>query len=217
MSHINLSTLSDKRKVAPAADRNKEPILEVLQRVLPPSGFVLEVASGTGQHAAHFAPQLKPRLWLPSDPSLPACESIRAWAAHCPSDNLLPPLVLDASVAEWPEQVQEALGPTGGASVSGIVNMVHIAPWACCLGLMRGAGQLLQRGGVLVLYGPFLRAGVETAPSNLAFDASLRAQDPALGLRQLEDVAAVASGQGLRLGEVVDMPANNVIAVFHKL
>jgi hypothetical protein len=190
----------DPRLFAAATQRNRQPILEVLSRILPGSGLVLEIASGSGEHAVWFAQHLRPLLWQPSDPD-PACRrSIAAHASgvHCPT--LEPPLDLDVTAASWPIEHAEAMV---------CINMVHIAPWAATEGLIGGAARILPAGGVLYLYGPFLRDGVPSAPSNLAFDASLRARDPAWGLRRVEALAALAEPRGLELAEVVEMPANN--------
>lgn len=201
----------DLRQYAPATDRNREPILAVLQQVLPPTGCVLEIASGTGQHAIYCAPQLQPRRWLPSDPNPIARDSIEAWRVACPTENLLPPLDINAASPDWPSKAQAV-----AADITAIVNinMIHISPWASCLGLMAGAGQILPAGGVLYLYGPFRRQGQPTAPSNEAFDRQLRSQNPEWGLRALEEVVAVAAQQSLTLKEVVEMPANNLSVVF---
>ncbi|MBD0335197.1 MAG: DUF938 domain-containing protein [Cyanobacteria bacterium Co-bin13] len=203
----------DLRQHAPAAERNREPILAVLKRVLPPTGCVLEIASGSGQHAVYCAPQLRPRRWLPSDPSPFARDSIQAWIAHSPTDNLLPPIDLDAADPAWPNSV-EPLVPDLTAIVN--INMIHISAWQSCLGLMAGAGRILPSGGVLYLYGPFRRQGQPTAASNEAFDQKLRSQDSEWGLRHLEDVAAAAANQQLRLQEVIEMPANNLSVIFER-
>jgi SAM-dependent methyltransferase len=195
------------KREAPAAARNREPIAAVLREVLPASGTILEVASGTGEHAAHFA-SLWPELrWQPSDPDPDAIASIRAWREEAGLANLLEPVVLDASADSWPLAEADAIL---------CINMVHISPWEATTGLMRGAGRLLAAGAPLILYGPYRRAGVATAPSNQAFDASLRARDPQWGLRELEAVEAEAGRNGLRLERVVEMPANNVTAVFRR-
>lgn len=195
----------DPRRVAPAAARNRDPILAVLRRVLPPSGLVLEVASGTGEHAAHFAAALPALRFQPSDPDPASRASIDAWCAGLP--NVRPALALDAAAAKWPLDHADAVL---------CINMVHISPWAATLGLLRGAARLLPPGGPLVLYGPYRRAGVPTAPSNDAFDADLRARNPAWGLRQLEEVAAEAAAAGFGLPEIVEMPANNLTVIFRR-
>ena len=194
----------DARRFAPAAARNREPLLEVLRGILPAQGLVLEVASGTGEHAVHIATALPGLTWQPSDPSEEARRSIDAWAAAHP--NIRPALALDASAWPWPIAAADALL---------CVNMIHIAPWAAGLGLLRGAAALLPPGAPLVLYGPYLRDGVATAPSNLDFDASLKARNPEWGLRRLEDVAAAA--KGFALERVLEMPANNLTVVFRRI
>lgn len=193
----------DPRRFAPAAARNRDALLEVLRGVLPAQGLVLEVASGTGEHAVHIAAALPGLTWQPSDPSEEARRSIDAWAQG--QAKIRPALALDASAWPWPIQAADALL---------CVNMIHIAPWAACLGLLRGAAALLPPGAPLVLYGPYLRDGVETAPSNLDFDASLKSRHPEWGLRRLEDVAAAA--EGFALEQVIEMPANNLTVVFRR-
>lgn len=197
----------DDRQSAPAALRNRDPILDVLRGALPASGLVLEVASGTGEHAIHFARALPGLAWQPSDPDPAARRSIAAWAAVEGLANVLPPLDLDASREGWPL-----------ASADGIVciNMIHISPWTATEGLLRGAGRILAAGAPLVLYGPYRRAEHPLEPSNAAFDADLRRRDPRWGLRALEDVAAFAETQGLVLERVVEMPANNLCVILRK-
>jgi hypothetical protein len=192
---------------APAAARNREPIAEVLKAVLPPSGTVIEVASGTGQHAVHFA-RLFPHLtWQPTDRDSEALDSIAAWRQETGLGNLLPPLRLDAASPGWRLPAADAVL---------CINMVHISPWQATVGLMRGAGTLLLPGAPLVLYGPYIREGVPTAPSNLAFDESLKARDPRWGLRTLEAVHAEAETNGLAFERLFEMPANNLTVVFRK-
>lgn len=198
---------SDARRFAPATDRNRDPILAVLSRVLPARGLVLEIASGSGQHAAYFAPRLPGRTWQPSDADPAALASIAAWRAHDPCEALLPPLELDVTRSPWPLSAADAV-------VS--VNLIHIAPWAACVALLEGAARLLRSGSVLYLYGPFMRDGAHTAPSNAAFDEGLRARDPAWGVRDLADVAEVARRAGFALEELVEMPANNLSVVFRR-
>jgi SAM-dependent methyltransferase len=193
------------KRHAPATERNREPIAAVLREVLPATGTVLEVASGTGEHAAFLAALFPNLRWQPSDPDPDALASIRAWREEAGLGNLLEPLALDSSAEPWPVASADAIL---------CVNMVHISPWAATAGLMRGAGRLLAAGAPLILYGPYRRAGVPTAPSNEAFDTSLKARDPAWGLRDLESVEAEALRNGLRLERVFEMPANNVTAVF---
>jgi SAM-dependent methyltransferase len=195
------------KRRAPATERNREPIAAVLRDALPASGLVLEVASGTGAHAAYLAGLFPNLLWQPSDPEPAAIASIRAWRDEVGLQNLLEPVRLDAAAEEWPVAAADALL---------CVNMVHISPWPATVGLMRGAGRLLGPGAPLIVYGPYRRAGVATAPSNEAFDASLRARDPQWGLRDLEAVAAEAERNGLVLERVVEMPANNLTLVFRR-
>jgi hypothetical protein len=195
------------RRSAPAALRNRDPIAAVLRGVLPGRGTVLEIASGSGEHAVHFAGLFPHLCWQPSDPDEEARESIAAWRAEAGLPNLLEPLRLDAAAAPW---------PVDGAAAVLCVNMVHISPWAATVGLLRGAGRLLPAGAPLILYGPYRRAGVPTAPSNEAFDSSLRARDPEWGLRDLEAVESEATIHGLRPDRVVEMPANNLTIVFRR-
>ncbi|HYI39035.1 MAG TPA: DUF938 domain-containing protein [Allosphingosinicella sp.] len=193
------------RRFAPATERNREPIAAVLREVLPERGILLEIAAGTGEHAVHFAglfPQLR---WQPTDPDPVALASIRAWRDDSGPRNLLEPLRLDAAADTWPVVSADAIL---------CINMVHISPWASTEGLIRGAGRLLAAGGPLILYGPYRRAGVPTAPSNLAFDESLKARNREWGLRDLEAVEAEAARHGLGLERVVEMPANNLTVVF---
>jgi len=198
---------ADPRRQAPAVARNRDPILAVLREVLPPSGLVLEVASGTGEHAVHFAQGLPDLIWQPSDPDREARASIAAWSAATRPDNLRAPLELDAAATHWPVEAADALV---------CINMIHISPWEATLGLMAGAGRLLPSGAPLVLYGPYRREGHPLEASNAAFDESLKARDPRWGLRLLEEVAAVADSQGLSLDRVIEMPANNLTVVFKK-
>lgn len=197
----------DDRRSAPATLRNREPILSVLREVLPASGLVLEIASGTGEHAVHFAGALPALRWQPSDPAPDARASIAAWAAEEELVNILPPLDLDAAAGEWPIACADAVV---------CINMVHISPWAATEGLMRGAGRVLASGAPLYLYGPYRRAGRPLEPSNAAFDEDLRRRDPRWGLRELEAVTACADSCGLTLAQVVEMPANNLSVVFRR-
>ncbi|WP_029010801.1 DUF938 domain-containing protein [Azospirillum halopraeferens] len=200
-------TPPDPRRHAPAAERNRDPILAILVRVLPPAGHVLEVAGGTGQHVVHFAAALPALIWQPSDPDEGARASIAARVADSGLANLRPPVALDATAAPWPVERADAVV---------CINMIHIAPWAATLGLMAGAARILPPGGPLVLYGPYARGGRHTAPSNAAFDADLRARNPAWGVRDLDDVTAAAAAAGLDPADVVEMPANNLTVVFRR-
>jgi len=199
--------MTDDRRSAPHVARNAKPIADVLRDVLPARGLVLEVASGSGEHVLHFARAFPKLLWQPSDPEPAALRSIEAWRAEAGLFNLLPPVPLDARAAEWPVAEADAIL---------CINMVHISPWAATAGLMRGAGRLLAAGGPLYLYGAYRQAGVETAPSNAAFDQSLRARDPEWGVRELDEVAAEAERNGLGLEVITPMPANNLSLVFRK-
>ena len=194
------------KRHAPATERNRDAIVAVLREELPPSGLVLEVASGSGEHAIRFAAAFPALDWQPSDPDSAALVSIAAWREEAGLANLRPPVRLDAA-APWPVERSDAIL---------CINMVHISPWTATLGLLRGAGACLPPGGLLYLYGPYLREGMETAPSNLAFDASLRARDPQWGLRRVEDMIAAADAQGLRFDRLVEMPANNLSLLFRK-
>jgi hypothetical protein len=192
---------------APAVARNRDPILAVLRDVLPAAGIVLEIASGSGEHAVHFAAALPHLAWQPTDPDAQARGSIAAHAARAGLANLLPPLELDASAPVWPVTRADAL-------VS--INMIHIAPWRATQGLMAGAARLLSAGSPLYLYGPYREHGRHTAPSNAAFDASLQARNPAWGVRDLDAVVALAAEHGLTLQHTVAMPANNLSVIFRR-
>ncbi|ACC73823.1 DUF938 domain-containing protein [Paraburkholderia phymatum] len=195
------------RQHAPATERNREPILAVLERVLPATGTVLEIASGTGQHAVHFAAALPQLVWQPSDLDEEARASIAAWTAHSGLANVRAPLALDVRNASWSIDAADAVV---------CINMIHISPWESAQALMSGAGRLLGPGGVLFLYGPYRRGGAHTAPSNAAFDAQLRSRNPAWGVRDMEAVMALADAAGFDADEAVEMPANNLSLVFRK-
>ena len=199
--------MTDQRRHAPATERNREPILAILREILPARGTVLEVASGTGEHAIHFASALPGLVFQPSDPDLDALASIRAWATAAKLNNVRPPLLLDAAAADWPLAAADAIL---------CINMVHISPWEATVGLLRQSGKLLPVGGPLVLYGPYFQKGVETAPSNMAFDEDLRRRNPAWGIRKLEDVIVSANAYGLELVSVHQMPANNLTLILRK-
>jgi hypothetical protein len=201
---------SNPRQYAPAAARNAGPICAVLRRYLPASGTILEIGSGTGQHVVAFAAAQPQLSWQPSDPDPAARASIAAWAIDSALANIRPPLDLDVFVANWERAFRGAL--------QGIVciNLLHIAPWAVCAGLMTGAGRLLGPAAPLCLYGPFKRGGRHTAPSNARFDRYLRAYDPAWGVRDLEAVVDSAAGHGLDLVDVMPMPANNLSVILRR-
>lgn len=195
---------TDSRHHSPAAERNQGPILEVLQRLLPARGVALEIASGTGQHAACFSAALPGWQWQPTDAEARSLVSIAAWCAGI--GNVVAPIQLDVLAAHWagaPERVDAIF----------CANLLHISPWATCAALMQGAARHLAPQGMLLLYGPYLVDGEPLAAGNHAFDADLRARDPAWGLRRLADVLAQAEAAGLRLRERVQMPANNLLLV----
>ena len=195
----------DERETAPSAERNKQPILEVLARVLPPRGLVLEIGSGTGQHVSHFARGLPALTFQPSEMDKSKHASIDAWVRHERLENVRPPLAIDLTRGQWPLDRVDAII---------CINVIHISPWEATVALMRGARELLPPGGVLVTYGPYRRNGAHTAPSNEAFDADLRSRDARWGLRDMEEVVRAANAQGLELVETVTMPANNFTLVF---
>ncbi|HEX3365442.1 DUF938 domain-containing protein [Phenylobacterium sp.] len=198
----------DGARTSPSTARNREPILEALGPRLPRRARVLEVASGAGEHAVFIATALPDVRWQPTDRDDEALVSARAWQAASGLRNLTAPIRLDAAdLTSWPAGPFEAMV---------CINMVHISPWAATEGLMTGAARVLTPGGRLFLYGPYIEAEVETAPSNLAFDASLKGRDPAWGLRDLAEVKALAAANGLRFAERIAMPANNLIVVFEK-
>jgi SAM-dependent methyltransferase len=198
----------DGARASPSTARNREPILEVLGPRLPPGARVLEVASGAGEHAVFIAGALPGILWQPSDPDPEALASVAAWRDVSGLANLAAPIRLNAAdQSSWPE------GPFDAVVC---INMIHISPLAAAEGLMAGAGRVLAPRGRLFLYGPYLEAGVSTAPSNLAFDASLKGRNPAWGLRDLADIKALAARSGLSFAERIAMPANNLTVVFEK-
>ncbi len=191
------------RRHAPATARNRDAIAAVLADMLPESGNILEIASGTGEHIAYFAERFPSLNWQPSDPDPSALASIASWTSGL--TNVATPLAIDATDPGWPVDRADALL---------CINMVHIAPWEATLGLMGGAAAVLADGAPMILYGPYLRGDVATAPSNLAFDASLKSRDARWGLRSVEDVRAAAAVRGLDFGQMVEMPANNLMLVF---
>jgi cyclopropane fatty-acyl-phospholipid synthase-like methyltransferase len=199
----------DARQISPSTARNRDVILAVLRRALPPRASVLELASGTGEHAVHVAAALPEITWQPSDPDDAARASIAAWIASEGLRNVRAPLDIDVSSESWGVE-----GRAFDALVA--INMIHISPWDATLGLMAGAGRLLRPGGVLFTYGAYKRGGQHTAPSNEAFEGWLKQRDPRFGVRDLEAVQAAAAAQGLRLREISDMPANNFSLVFER-
>ena len=192
---------------APAALRNREPIANVLSDWLPASGTVLELASGTGEHAVHFARRFPNLDWQPSDVHADALASIAAHRVAADLPNILPPITLDASSPDWSVERADAVLS---------INMVHISAWTAALGLVDGAARLLSSGAPLILYGPWLQGGVEPAATNLAFDADLKRRDPSWGLRRVEEFAAAAAERGLMLAETRSMPANNLMLLLRR-
>ena len=199
--------LADGRIVSPSAERNKEPIAEVLVRLLPARGEVLEVGSGTGQHVLHFAQAMPHIRWRPTERDTNSLKSIAGWLGQTPRANVYAPLRLDVYDAIWPVHDVAAVV---------CINMIHIAPPSAADALLRGAGNVIAPGGILFLYGPYRRQGMHTSPSNKTFDERLKAQNPEWGVRNLEDVAHLASAEGLELRQTHDMPANNLAVVFRK-
>jgi len=195
------------KRHAPAAVRNREPIAAVLTEELPENGMVLEIASGTGEHAVHFARTFPGLAWQPSDLDPAALESIAAWREAERLENLLPSVRLDSAAADWPVERADAVV---------CINLVHISPVAATEGLMAGAAKVLASGAPMVLYGPYLEADVATAPSNLAFDASLKARSSEWGLRDLDWLDRVAEGAGFERTRRVAMPANNLTLVYRR-
>ena len=196
------------RRAAPAALRNREPIAEVLAEWLPPSGLVLEIASGSGEHAVHFAERFPDLDWQPSDVHPDALASIAAWREEAGLPNVRPPLVIDAASTDWPIDRADALLN---------INMVHISPWASALGLLDGAARILQAGAPLIMYGPWLKDDIATVESNLAFDADLKRRDPEWGLRRVEDFAEAAAARGLTFEATRAMPANNLMLLLRRV
>lgn len=200
--------MTDRRLEYPATARNRDAILALLRDMLPASGLVLEIASGSGEHVVHFARAFPDLTFQPSDPEDAALQSIAAWTQDSSLTNIRPPVMLDATSAQWPANAADAIL---------CINMIHIAPWRASEGLFHGAAKLLPAGAPLYLYGPYRRANVVTAPSNEAFDESLKSRNPEWGLRDLETVAALARDSGFSGPVVTEMPANNLSVVFRRM
>jgi hypothetical protein len=200
--------MTDHRQYAPATMRNRDFILDVLRAVLPTTGVILEIASGSGEHVVHFARNLPNLAFQPSDPEPETLLSIAAWVKATEVRNVRAPIVLDASQSPWPV-----------ASADGVIciNMVHISPWEATAGLIRGAAAILPPGSPLYLYGPYKREGFAMAPSNEAFDQNLRDRNPTWGLRDLDAVATIARSVGFSVPTVTEMPANNLSVVFRRI
>jgi hypothetical protein len=202
-----VDVFADGRLVSPSAERNKGPITEILMRVLPARGDVLEISSGTGQHVLHFAQALPHIRWQPTERDADCLTSIASWLAQTPAPNINAPLYLDVHDGIWPVHDVAAVV---------CINMIHIAPPSATEALLRGAGNVIAHGGILFLYGSFRRKGRHTSTSNEAFDALLKAENPEWGVRDLEDVAQLAAIVGLDLEQTHDMPANNLAVIFRK-
>jgi SAM-dependent methyltransferase len=205
-----VTRMEDGRRQAPAAGRNRDPILQVLRDRIGAPGLVLEVASGTGEHIVHFARHFPAHAFQPTDPDAPSRASIDAWVAAEALSNVRPALALDATADIW---------PVTRADVVICINMIHIAPWPAAEGLIAGAARVLagsrrEGGGTLFLYGPYRRPGRDLEPGNAAFDATLRARDASWGIRDLDAVARLAALSGFSTPEVVEMPANNLVLCF---
>lgn len=205
--------ISVEKKHAPATNRNREPILNVLKDCLPPEGTILEVASGTGQHAIYFIKQLPNPYWQPTDPDEMSRKSISAWWWEVQLNDILPPMDLNAQDSVWPVEQEELPQPISSVVC---INMIHISPWESAIGLMKGAARILPKDGILYLYGPYKIDGQHTAPSNELFDVSLRDQNAEWGIRDLTDVKKIALENGLSFVKSVDMPANNLSVIFKK-
>jgi len=201
------------KKYAPSAERNRDPILAVLRDCLPDHGTILEIASGSGQHSTYFITHLPNHYWQPSDPDPENRDSISAWWWEVQLNNILPPLNIDTRADVWPVESIDLPLPV---SAMVCVNMIHISPWESTIGLIRGAARILPEGGILYLYGPYKIDGKHTAPSNENFDSSLRSRNPEWGIRDLDDVTALAREHGLKLIKTVNMPANNLSVIFEK-
>jgi len=195
------------RREAPSAARNRQPILDVLRPHLPAEGLVLEIASGSGEHTMHFAAALPGLTFQPSDSNADARASIDDWTETLGLKNVRPAIDLDAASQEWPVKSADAIV---------CINMIHISPWQATLGLVAGAARLLPSGGLLYTYGPYHRDGRPTAPSNAEFDTDLRRRDPAWGIRNLEDIVALATSMGFDALNIVEMPANNLSLLFRR-
>jgi len=200
--------MSDARLHAPATQRNRDVILEILREMLPKTGLILEVASGSGEHCVYFAAQLPGLTFQPSDPDPVKLASINAWVAASGTANVRPALALDAASPNWP--IREAAGIL-------CINMIHISPWAATQGLFAGAARILPAGAPIFLYGPYKQNGAHTAPSNAAFDADLRRENPQWGVRDLEEIAALGLAQGFAPPAISPMPSNNFALVFTRL
>jgi hypothetical protein len=207
-----MDNLKSDRQFAPATQRNRQPILDILLQVLPTQGNILEIASGSGEHCVFFAPHFAPRLWLPSDSNLICRNSIKAWQEYSQINNSKPPENINVQENNWYVPFLEQ-------NITSIccINMIHISPWNACLGLFKGAGIILPKGGILYLYGAYKRNGKHISHSNEAFDQFLQEQNSYWGVRNLEDVEKVGEKEGFSLREIIPMPSNNFSIIFQKL
>ncbi|MGY6530510.1 MAG: DUF938 domain-containing protein [Cyanobacterium sp.] len=199
------------KQYAPATLRNREPILEVLREVFPQNGSILEISSGTGEHCVYFAPHFPRCTWIPSDISESAIASITAWKQESGHPNIQNPKIIDVTKPQWYESLMDH-----NIRAIACINMIHIAPWDACGGLMVGAGKILKNGDKLYLYGPYKRNNQHTAPSNEQFDQSLQNRNPAWGVRNLETVVEEAQKSQLFLQKIIEMPSNNFSVIFEK-
>lgn len=206
-THAGQSETIGERLVFQPADRNKGPILDVLKDILPDTGCLIEIGAGSGQHAAHFAAHFSNLTWQATEPDEKLRRSISAWIDHAELKNALPPIDLDTRQPEWPVEAADAVL---------CINVIHISPWDACAGLIEGAGKILDKGGILYLYGPFSIDGVHTSPGNADFDKTLKERDAAYGVRELNDVTKLAAEQGFKLERTVDMPNNNLSVIYRK-
>ncbi|MEH6629711.1 MAG: DUF938 domain-containing protein [Halopseudomonas aestusnigri] len=207
----------DERRRSPSAERNREFICDVLKEILPNKGLVLEIASGTGDHAAWIGPQLAPLIWQTSEFNTELFPSICSHIAHTKADNILSPIHIDVAQQGWALEKEKSQELTKNIDVITCVNMVHITPWEATLGLLSGAQNLLKENGALYLYGPFIQDHLDTAPSNTQFDASLRQRDDKWGIRRLEIVQQAAEANDFILEKTIPMPANNLSLIFRKV
>ncbi|WP_419903341.1 DUF938 domain-containing protein [Kiloniella sp.] len=207
---------TDKRRFSPSAERNRDFIYKVLKKFLPNKGILLEIASGTGDHAAWIGPKIAPVKWQTTEYNKDLFPSICAHIAHTESSNILNPVYVDVIQNNWSFETKTQDKLINNVDVITCINMIHISPWEATLGLLSGAADILKKDGVLYLYGPFFQDSVETAPSNSQFDYSLRQQNDSWGIRDLNTVEEVAKSNGLTLEEVIQMPANNLSVIFRK-
>lgn len=204
----------DKRQYSPSAERNRGPILEAMRDYLPAAGTVLEVASGSGEHAVYFAPQIAPLKWQVSNLDRAQLDSVQSWITHCPADNLLSPILLDATAETWPVETDEYPGKPVTALFN--ANMIHISSWNVTEGLFAGAGRILPQGGRMFLYGPYRVNGAQTSSSNVEFEVWLKSLDQEFAIRDQEQVISEAKKNGLTHLNALPMPANNFLQIFEK-